>query len=85
MKKQGENKSNGFQRGIDKCATTLTKVEYDKCLAELKNVILTTEKRGCSIASFYLKRYGDAPLTVSEEQGIAEVFAKYGITDWRGC
>ena len=63
---------------------TLPKAEYDKCLYELREVILTTEKRGCSVASFYSKRYGNAPLTVSEEQKIAEVFAKYGVTEWQG-
>ncbi len=84
MEKQGENKPNGFQRGLWLCATTHIKVEYDQCLAELREVILTTEKRGCSMASFYSKRYGNAPLTVSEEQRIAEVFAKYGIEDWQG-
>lgn len=83
MEKQGENK-NGFQRGVELAARQLSKVEYDQCLAELKNVILTTEKKGCSVASFYSKRYGNAPLTVSEEQCIGEVFAKYGIKDWRG-
>lgn len=64
--------------------STRPKAEYDQCLTELREVILTTEKRGCSVSSFYHKRYGDAPLTVSEEQKIAEVFAKYGVTEWYG-
>lgn len=84
MEKQGENKPNGFQRGLQEVCNTRPKAEYDQCLAELREVILTTEKRGCSVASFYSKRYGNAPLTVSEEQKIAEVFAKYGVTEWRG-
>ncbi|MBO5758455.1 MAG: hypothetical protein J6R31_00230 [Rikenellaceae bacterium] len=84
MEKQGENKSNGFQRGLHQVAITRTKVEYDQCLTEVREVILTTEKRGCSVASFYSKRYGKIPLTVSEEQKIAEVFVKYGVTEWQG-
>ena len=84
MEKQGENKSNGFQRELQEVCNTRPKAEYDQCLAELREVILTTEKRGCSMASFYKKRYGKAPLTVSEEQKIAEVFAKYGVTEWQG-
>ena len=84
MEKHGENKTNGFQRGLQEVCNTRPKAEYDQCLAELREVILTTEKRGCSVASFYSKRYGNAPLTVSEEQKIAEVFAKYGVADWQG-
>ena len=84
MENNQDNKPNGFQRGLQQVAVTRTKVEYDQCLAELREVILTTEKRGCSMASFYSKRYGNAPLTVSEEQRIAEVFARYGVTDWQG-
>lgn len=84
MEKQGENKINGFQRGLQQVCDTRPKSEYDRCLAELREVILTTEMRGNSLASFYLKRYGNAPLTVSEEQKIAEVFAKYGVSEWQG-
>ena len=83
MEKQGENK-NGFQRGLQQVALTRSKAEYDRCLVEVRNVILTTEKRGCSPSSFYSKRRGESPLTVSEEQKIAEVFAKYGVSDWQG-
>lgn len=79
-----QDKPNGFQRGLQQVAATRTKVEYDQCLAELREVILTTEKRGCSMGSFYLKRYGNSSLTVSEERRIAEVFAKYGVTEWHG-
>lgn len=84
MEKQGESRPYGFQRGLQQVCNTKPKAEYDRCLAELREVILTTEKRGCSMASFYSKRYGNAPLTVSEEQKIAEVFAKYGVTEWQG-
>ena len=84
MEKQGENKPNGFQRGLQQVCNTRPKAEYDQCLAELREVILTTEKRGCSPSSFYSKRRGESPLTVSEEQKIAEVFAKYGVSDWQG-
>ena len=79
MEKQG-GKTNGFQRGLQQVCNTKPKAEYDQCLAELREVILTTEKRGCSPSSFYSKRRGNAPLTVSEEQRIA----KYGVTDWQG-
>lgn len=84
MEKQGKNKPNGFQKGLRQVCNTRPKAEYDQCRKELLEVILTTEKKGCSVASFYSKRYGNAPLTVSEEQKIAEVFAKYGVTEWQG-
>ena len=84
MEKQGENKINGFQRGLQEVCDTRPKAEYDRCRIELMRVILTTEKRGCSVSSFYSKRYGKAPLTVSEEQKIAEVFTKYGVSEWQG-
>lgn len=75
---------NGFQHGLQQVCNTRPKAEYDQCLADLREVILTTERRGCSIASFYNKRYGTTPLTVGEEQRIAEVFALYGVADWQG-
>ena len=77
-----KTKPDGFSRGLDEAKRTLPMTEYSRCLNDLRDVILNTEKRGCSIASYYSKLNGRTPLTLAEEQRIAEVFANYGITDW---
>lgn len=78
-------KVNGFQRGLDVVFQTRTAAEYNQCLEEVRQVILTTEKRGSSIATFYNKRYGRTPLSIAETSNLSEVFARYGVEDWRGC
>ena len=78
------NKPEGFSKGLDEVKRTRPMAEYTRCLNELREVILTTEKRGCSLASYYSKLNGRAPLTIAEEQRIAEVFDRYDVTDWRG-
>lgn len=74
----------GFMKGINEVAETRPKADYDLCLKELANVILTTEERGSSVASYYNKRNGRVPLTLAENERINEVFAKYGVSDWQG-
>ena len=78
------NKPDGFSKGLDEVKSTRPMAEYTRCLNELREVILTTEKRGCSLASYYSKLNGRAPLTIAEEQRIAEVFERYDVDDWRG-
>ena len=78
------NKQDGFSKGLEEVKRTRPMAEYTRCLNELRAVILTTEKRGCSLASYYSKLNGRAPLTIAEEQRIAEVFERYDVTDWRG-
>ena len=77
-------KTKGFSRGLDVVYNTKTAAEYDRCRNELRDVIMTTEKGVITMAIFYNKRDGRTPLTLAEEQRIAEVFAEYGITDWQG-
>ena len=77
-------KPDGFIRGLEEVRQTRPMAEYTCCLNELRDVILTTEKRGCSLASYYSKLNGRTPLTIAEEQRIAEVFDRYGVTDWQG-
>lgn len=78
------NKQDGFSKGLEEVKRTRPMAEYTRCLNELREVILTTEKRGCSLSSYYSKLNGRAPLTIAEEQRIAEVFDRYDVTDWRG-
>lgn len=82
MEKTGEK---GFQRGLDQVYATCTAEEYSKCLKECLTVCMTTEESCASKASFYNKRRGKRPLSVAEAQRLENVFAKYGVTDWRGC
>ncbi|MBO4382199.1 MAG: hypothetical protein IKV77_05215 [Alistipes sp.] len=74
----------GFLRGIRAVSVTRTKAEYDECMKELAQVILTTERVGNTLSNYYNKRAGRARLTTAEEERIGKVFAKYGVTDWRG-
>ena len=84
METTEKNKPDGFSRGLDEAKRTLPMTEYSKCLNELRDVILNTEKRGNSINSYYAKLNGRTPLTIAEEQRIAEVFDRYGIDNWQG-
>ena len=77
-------KPDGFIKGLEEVKRTRPLAEYTRCLNELRDVILTTEKRGNSPSSYYSKLNGRTPLTVAEEQRIAEVFDRYDVTDWRG-
>ena len=83
-----ENKENskpwGFSKGLVEVKRTKPMAEYTRCLNELRDVVLTTEKRGCSMASYYNKLNGRAPLTLAEEQRITEVFDRYDIENWQG-
>ena len=45
---------------------------------------MTTETRYNSRSTYYLKMYGRTPLTVAEDDRLNQMFAKYGVTDWRG-
>lgn len=84
METTEKNKPDGFSRGLEEVKHTLPMAEYTRCLNELRDVILTTEKRGNSLASYYSKLNGRTPLTIAEEQRIAEVFDRYGVEDWQG-
>ena len=84
METTEKNNTWGFSRGLDEAKRTLPMTEYSSCLNELRDVILTTEKRGNSLNSYYAKLNGRTPLTIAEEQRIAEVFDRYGIEDWQG-
>ena len=81
---EATEKTKGFSRGLDVVYNTKTAAEYDRCRNELRDVIMTTEKGVITMAIFYNKRDGRTPLTLAEEQRIAEVFDRYGITDWQG-
>ena len=75
MKNQAkEEKKDGFEVGIKAAYEKLTAVHC-----------MTTESRGVSRSSYYNKRYGRIPLTVAEEEIIAKIFWRNGITNWRGC
>ena len=74
----------GFSRGLDMVKRTRPLADYTDCLNELREVILTTEKRGCSLASYYNKLNGRTPLTIAEEERINAIFARYGVTEWHG-
>lgn len=84
MKKAEKNNKNGFTNGIEQVKRHHPMAVYTRCIQELRDVILSTEKFRCSISCYYHKRNGHTPLTIAEETRIDEVFAKYGITDWRG-
>lgn len=84
METTEKNNKWGFSRGLDEVKRTKPMAEYSRCLDELKTVILTTEKRGNSLASYYSKLNGRTPLTLAEEQRIAEVFDRYDIDEWQG-
>lgn len=74
----------GFERGIRSVYLKCTAAEYDFCLAEANRICMTTEERGASRSSYYNKRYGRTPLTVAETNLLADLFARFGITDWQG-
>lgn len=80
-----EKKQNwGFKKGLNTVYNGRTAAQYSKCLSETKEVIMTTEVKGNSQASFYAKMNGKTPLTIAETEKLAEVFARYGVTDWQG-
>ncbi len=82
MKNQEEKK--GFERGIRAVYQKCTAAQYDFCLAEANRICTSTETRCISRSSYYAKRYGRTPLTVAETTLLADLFARFGITDWQG-
>ena len=85
MKNQAkEEKRDGFEVGIKAAYEKLTAVQYDQLLHDLTEACMTTEARGVSRSSYYNKRYGRTPLTVAETNLLADLFARFGITDWQG-
>jgi hypothetical protein len=74
----------GFKKGLNAVYNNCTAAMYTQCLADTREVIMTTEARGNSMASYYTKMNGKAPLTIAETEKLNEVFAKYGVTDWHG-
>ena len=74
----------GFERGIRAVYQRCTAAEYDQCLAEANRICTSTETRCISRSSYYTKRYGRTPLTVAETTLLADLFARFGITDWQG-
>lgn len=75
----------GFTRGLQQVYSTRTAAEYARCLAEVREVCMSTEERGSSRSSYYNKMNGRMPMSVAEAERIAAVFAKYGVKDWCGC
>ena len=85
MKNQAkEEQKDGFEVGIKAAYEKLTAVQYDQLLHDLTEACMTTEARGVSRSSYYNKRYGRTPLTMAEEEIIAKIFWRNGITNWRG-
>lgn len=84
MENLENNKILGFKKGLNAVYDNCTAAQYSQCLAEARDVIMTTEARGNSVASYYTKMNGKVPLTVAETEKLNEVFARYGITDWQG-
>ena len=85
MESTGNSTPTGdFQRGVSIAYRTLTAENYDKCMTEVRDIIASTEKRGNSRSTYYNKLNGRTPLTIAEAQRLDEVFARYGVTDWRG-
>lgn len=79
-----KSQTSGFQRGLSIVYNTRTAAEYAHCMEACRIVCTTTEARGNSRSSFYNKRYGRTPLSVTETKRIAAIFAQYGVTDWEG-
>lgn len=77
-------KEDGFTKGLQAVRNKCTAADYDRCKEEVKDVCLTTEVRYNSRGSYYRKMNGLTPLTVAEEERMDKVFAKYGVSDWRG-
>lgn len=77
-------KKDGFTKGLTAVRNKCTAAEYERCKEEAKEVCLTTEVRYNSRGSYYRKMKGLTPLTVAEEERMDKVFAKFGVTDWRG-
>lgn len=84
MEKPEKPKNWGFKKGLNEVYNNCTAAQYAKCLSETREVIMTTEARGNSLASFYTKMNGKVPLSITETERIAEVFARYGVTEWQG-
>ena len=84
METNATTTADGFTLGLKAVHETRTAAEYQRCMDEAKEVCMTTEVRCNSRGTYYRKMYGLTPLTVAEAQRLEEVFAKYGITDWRG-
>lgn len=84
MENLENNKILGFKKGLNAVYDSCTAAQYSQCLAEAREVIMTTEARGNSVASYYTKMNGKVPLTVAETEKLNELFARYGITDWQG-
>lgn len=74
----------GFEKGIRAVYQRCTAAEYDQCLAEANRICTSTETRCISRSSYYAKRYGRTPLTVAETTLLADLFARFGITEWQG-
>lgn len=84
MENTDKRKIWGFKKGLNAVYNNCTAAQYSKCLAETRAVIMTTEARGNSMASYYTKMNGKVPLTIAESEKLNEVFASYGVTDWQG-
>ena len=82
MEKSENN--NGFTRGLQTVKETRPAADYERCRKEAKEICMTTETRYNSRSTYYLKMKGRTPLTVAEDDRLNQMFAKYGVTDWRG-
>lgn len=85
MENTEKSQTLGFERGLQAVYRTRTAAEFDQCKKECYTVCTTTERRANSLSSYYNKRFGRRVLSVAERERIAEIFAKYGVTDWEGC
>ena len=79
-----KSKNWGFKRGLNTVYNNCTAAQYSQCLSETREVIMTTEARGNSMASYYTKMNGKVPLTIAETEKLNAVFARYDVTDWQG-
>ena len=84
MENTDKSKIWGFKKGLNAVYNNCTASQYSRCLSETREVIMTTEARGNSMASYYTKMNGKVPLTIAETEKLNEVFARYGITEWQG-
>lgn len=74
----------GFKKGLEAVYHTRTAAEYSRCMIEVREVCMTTENHSNSYATYLNKMKGAAPISAAEIEKLNAVFARYGVTDWKG-